>query len=51
MYENFFFIGTGEYLRLEKARNLSQDKKVVDVVNSSASWGLFQIMGFNAVFL
>jgi len=53
LFENYtrkYYVGgTAEYTRLEKARNLGQDKKIKDAANSSASWGLFQIMGFNAL--
>lgn len=53
LFENYtkkYYVGgTAEYTRLEKARNLGQDKKIIDAANSSASWGLFQIMGFNAL--
>ncbi len=34
--------GVAEYSRLEKARKIN-----VDAANASASWGMFQIMGFN----
>ncbi len=34
--------GIAEYTRLEKARKIN-----VDAANASASWGMFQIMGFN----
>lgn len=34
--------GLAEYTRLEKARKID-----VDAANASASWGMFQIMGFN----
>ncbi|MBE8724591.1 N-acetylmuramidase domain-containing protein [Flavobacterium hungaricum] len=47
--KKYYVGGTAEYTRLDKARNLAQDKRFVDAANSSASWGLFQIMGFNAV--
>ena len=47
--KKYYVGGTAEYARLDKARNLAQDKRFVDAANSSASWGLFQIMGFNAV--
>lgn len=47
--KKYYVGGSAEYLRLEKARNLAQDKKIIDAANSSASWGLFQIMGFNAL--
>ncbi|WJS93551.1 N-acetylmuramidase family protein [Flavobacterium johnsoniae] len=46
--KKYYVGGTAEYTRLEKARNLAQDKRFIDAANSSASWGLFQIMGFNA---
>ncbi|WP_281632513.1 N-acetylmuramidase family protein [Flavobacterium luteolum] len=53
LFENYtkkYYVGgTAEYVRLEKAKNLGTDKKIADAANSSASWGLFQIMGFNAV--
>ncbi|MHC0445289.1 N-acetylmuramidase domain-containing protein [Flavobacterium sp. 3-218] len=53
LFENYtkkhYVGGTAEYARLEKARNLGQDKRIADAANSSASWGLFQIMGFNAI--
>lgn len=52
LFENYtkkYYVGgTAEYIRLEKARNLAQDKRFIDAANCSASWGLFQIMGFNA---
>ncbi|MFD1605212.1 N-acetylmuramidase domain-containing protein [Flavobacterium artemisiae] len=47
--KKYYVGGTAEYTRLNKAQNLAQDKRFVDAANSSASWGLFQIMGFNAV--
>lgn len=53
LFENYtkkyYLGGSAEYSRLEKAKNLGQDKKIIDAANSSASWGLFQIMGFNAL--
>lgn len=53
LFENYtkkYYVGgTAEYTRLEKAINLDQDKRIADAANSSASWGLFQIMGFNAI--
>ncbi|AWK05906.1 hydrolase [Flavobacterium crocinum] len=53
LFENYtkkYYVGgTAEYTRLEKGKNLGQDKKIIDAANSSASWGLFQIMGFNAI--
>lgn len=41
--------GAEEYNRLEKAAALGADKSFNEAANCSASWGLFQIMGFNAV--
>ncbi|KAF2338296.1 N-acetylmuramidase domain-containing protein [Flavobacterium tistrianum] len=53
LFENYtkkYYVGgTAEYARLEKAKKLGSDKKIADAANCSASWGLFQIMGFNAV--
>ncbi|SHH48787.1 N-acetylmuramidase domain-containing protein [Flavobacterium defluvii] len=53
LFENYnkkYYVGGAEeYNRLEKAASLSNDKNFRDAANSSASWGLFQIMGFNAV--
>ncbi|MCD0465292.1 N-acetylmuramidase family protein [Flavobacterium sp. ENC] len=45
----YYVGGAGEYDRLEKAIHLNPDKKFTDAANCAASWGLFQIMGFNAV--
>jgi len=45
----YYVGGAEEYNRLEKAANLGADKSFRDAANCSASWGLFQIMGFNAV--
>lgn len=45
----YYVGGAGEYDRLEKAIGLNPDKKFKDAANCAASWGLFQIMGFNAV--
>jgi len=39
--------GTKEYNRLEKAAGMSDDQRVHDSAYASASWGLFQIMGFH----
>lgn len=36
-----------EYHRLEKAAGMSDDFRVHDAAYASASWGLFQIMGFH----
>lgn len=49
-YNRKYYVGGAEeYSRLEKAASLGTDKKIRDAANCSASWGLFQIMGFNAV--
>lgn len=49
-YNRKYYVGGAEeYNRLEKAANLGADKSFRDAANCSASWGLFQIMGFNAV--
>lgn len=49
-YNRKYYVGGAEeYNRLEKAANLGTDKRFRDAANCSASWGLFQIMGFNAV--
>lgn len=45
----YYVGGAAEYDRLEKAIHLNPDKKFSDAANCAASWGLFQIMGFNAV--
>lgn len=45
----YYLGGTAEYTRLEKAINLNPDKKFSDAAKCSASWGLYQIMGFNAL--
>lgn len=53
LFENYtkkyYAGGAEEYNRLQKAANLGVDKKFKDAANCAASWGLFQIMGFNAV--
>lgn len=53
LYKNYtkkyYLGGTAEYTRLEKAMHLNADKKFSDAAKCSASWGLYQIMGFNAV--
>ncbi|WP_276380083.1 N-acetylmuramidase family protein [Flavobacterium sp. H4147] len=52
LFENYtrkYYVGGAEeYNRLEKASNLG-GKDFEDAANCSASWGLFQVMGFNAV--
>ncbi|MDN3670808.1 N-acetylmuramidase family protein [Echinicola jeungdonensis] len=40
--------GAGEYTRLNKATLLSKDPVFKEAAYRSASWGSFQIMGFNA---
>lgn len=40
--KTFYLGGAGEYTRLEKAKLINEDAAL-----KSASWGLFQIMGFN----
>ncbi|KUJ63036.1 hydrolase [Flavobacteriaceae bacterium CRH] len=47
--KKYYLGGTGEYTRLEKAIKLNSDKKFSDAAKCAASWGLFQIMGFNAL--
>ncbi|RZJ53788.1 MAG: DUF3380 domain-containing protein, partial [Flavobacterium sp.] len=46
--KKYYVGGEAEYTRLEKAIHLNPDKSFQDAANCSASWGLFQIMGFNA---
>ncbi|MCP2025113.1 hypothetical protein L1276_000253 [Flavobacterium sp. HSC-32F16] len=49
-YNRRYYVGGAEeYNRLEKAASLGADKNFRDAAYCSASWGLFQIMGFNAV--
>lgn len=52
LYEKWtktFYEGkAAEYTRLEKARNINTKAKLFEAALSSASWGMFQIMGFNA---
>ncbi|TCN55594.1 DUF3380 domain-containing protein [Flavobacterium circumlabens] len=45
----YYVGGAAEYVRLEKSIHLNPDKSFTDAANCAASWGLFQIMGFNAV--
>lgn len=53
LYKNYtkkyYLGGAAEYIRLEKAMHINPDKKFSDAAKSAASWGLYQIMGFNAV--
>lgn len=46
---SYYLGGTAEYARLEKAISLGADKKFSDAAKCAASWGLYQIMGFNAL--
>ncbi|WP_447636954.1 N-acetylmuramidase domain-containing protein [Flavobacterium microcysteis] len=52
LYQNYtkkyYVSGKGEYDRLEKAADLNPDTLFREAAYSSASWGLYQIMGFNA---
>lgn len=43
--------GEGEHIRLQKAISLNSSQEFKDAANSAASWGSFQIMGFNALSL
>lgn len=45
--KSFYQGGTKEYNRLEKAAGISDDQAFHDAAYQSASWGLFQIMGFH----
>lgn len=47
--KNYYAGGTAEYVRLEKAINVAPDKKFSDAAKCAASWGLYQIMGFNSL--
>lgn len=46
--KKYYVGGKGEYDRLEKAADINQDALFREAAYSSASWGLYQIMGFNA---
>jgi hypothetical protein len=39
--------GEGEYERMEKAANISSEPAAKEAAYCSASWGSFQIMGYN----
>ncbi len=41
--------GSREYDRLDKAAALIPGLDLIDAAHASASWGVFQIMGFNAI--
>ena len=45
--KKYYVGGRGEYTRLEKAAGMSDLDEVHDAAYASASWGSFQIMGFN----
>lgn len=52
LYQNYtkkYYVGgSGEYDRLEKAADLNPNALFREAAYCSASWGLYQIMGFNA---
>ncbi len=45
--KNFYLGGKAEYARLDKAIAISNNKDVAEAAYASASYGLFQIMGFH----
>ena len=47
--KNYYLGGDAEHYRLEKAINLNPSQAFREAAYCSASWGCFQIMGFNAV--
>ncbi len=47
--KKYYLGGTAEYTRLERAIKLNPDKKFSDASKCAASWGLYQIMGYNAL--
>lgn len=47
--KSYYKGGVKEYDRLEKAINISAKEGVKEAALASASWGCFQIMGFNAL--
>ena len=47
----FYLGGQREYDRLQKAIRLIPGMNLSDAANASSSWGVFQIMGFNAIAL
>lgn len=43
----FYVGGKGEYARLDQAIGILDDTRVAEAAYASASWGLFQIMGYH----
>lgn len=46
---NYYLGGDGEYGRLEKAIQINPSKAFQEAAYCAASWGCFQVMGFNSV--
>ncbi|WP_396173249.1 N-acetylmuramidase domain-containing protein [Flavobacterium sp.] len=49
--KQYYLGGEAEQVRLQKAMQLGSGQSFIDAANASASWGSFQIMGFNALSL
>lgn len=47
--KKYYLGGQREYDRLQRAIQLVPGLNLTDAANASASWGVFQIMGFNAI--
>lgn len=47
--KKYYLGGAAEYKRLNKAIALSDNKEVKEAALCATSWGMFQIMGFNAI--
>lgn len=47
--KKYYLGGQREYDRLQRAIHLIPGLNLTDAANASASWGVFQIMGFNAI--
>ncbi len=45
--KKFYVGGKGEYARLDQAIKILDNEKVAEAAYASASWGLFQIMGYH----
>lgn len=45
--KKFYVGGKGEYARLDQAFKIVDNEKVAEAAYASASWGLFQIMGYH----
>lgn len=45
--KKYYLGGVNEYLRLEQAATLSDDRETHEAAYCSASWGAFQIMGYH----